>query len=126
MKTKIYYFKKECKRINSGDWEYRRKTLKVDNPLGEEHGDYHPDSLTGEMLGLYKYVGEIDVEDPRDAFMKLQNAYESHELNNRSFSIGDVAVGEDGTVWLCSSQMFCGKGWYELNGWKKEFFLNFN
>jgi len=54
-------------------------------------------------LPYMNLIGKINARSLNDVFMKLQNAFEAHELKNRSMMIGDVIMDEKAKIFVVES-----------------------
>lgn len=91
-KADIYFIKPDDDKINNGGWEseYGKLYLSARDPL-----DNKCNVDNGIKANLYKYIGSIKAIDEHEIFGRLQNAFNSHELNDRSMSVGDIIIFED-------------------------------
>ena len=86
-------------KINAEGWggEEGKLDLRLTNPIHEEKSiDALDEAIEKEK---FENIGSLELDTPEQAFGKLQNAFESHPLDNRSMSIGDVVVcGKKGKI----------------------------
>ncbi len=120
MIAKIFYAKFDSKRINAEGWNsvYGRAVLKLTSPLKSQGEKTIYGVDTALLMGAYQLIGEIDVEDENEAFARLQNVDEAHELNNRSMSVGDVVMFEDKAV-VCKRMGWSGLSNYQIAEFNK-------
>lgn len=90
--AKIYYALFDNEKINREGWnsDYGILVLSLRNPIGNTKAIDGINNILN--INAFKCIGEINVKNEDDAFHKLQNVYNSHELNNRSMSVGDVII----------------------------------
>lgn len=104
---KIYYSYFDRSKINATGWMGKegQMKLRLTDPLPGQN------ILDGVDIAIannkYRYIGNLYGNNPKHSFVRLQNAFESHPLNNRSMMIGDIAIFEK-TGYVVNN-----------NGWKK-------
>ncbi len=106
-KAKIFFHKFDLKIFNQEEgWNspYAQKYLHLTHPLKGKSID-----ALDECIDEFIFVGEIQIDSPYKVFSKLQNAFKSHELNNRSMMVGDIIIFKN------KGYMVEGIGFSELN-----------
>jgi len=73
--------------------------LKLRSPINDQKA---VDGLKN-ALPYISRIGQIKARSLDGVFMKLQNAFEAHELDNRSMMIGDVIMDEKAKIFVVES-----------------------
>ena len=89
--AKIYFSNFDSKKINADGWNCGEGQLymKLTSPFDGKAIDVFDEAIE---KNKFRYIGEIDVESPDEAWTVVQNIDSDHELNDRSMMIGDVIV----------------------------------
>jgi hypothetical protein len=103
-KYEVYLVKFNSKKVNKEGWSSKYGSLVLALSHGFATKRYPkptPDDavLDGIAAGMYQHIGAINADSIDEAYAKLQNTDESHELHSSSLSIGDM-LGVNGKAFL--------------------------